>query len=87
MIDGLSSKSRFCKLIVLGTLGGSRRSAQGDGGKVLNGGTAEGLGQEVYLGSKRIEVGVQSLSSIFRAASFDPFDAVVLNPVLETGYT
>jgi hypothetical protein len=77
MAELVSSISRFCRLIVLGTWGGILRSAAGEGGNVRKGGKAGGLCNEVYKGLNRMEEGVTILSSISNAVSFDPSEAVV----------
>jgi hypothetical protein len=71
-----SSVSRFWTLIVLGKEGGSL-VAVGEGGKVRNGGVADGRCRVVNLGLKRIDAGVQILSKIVNA-SFDPCDEAVV---------
>jgi hypothetical protein len=75
--DVESSLSRFCILIVLGTVGGRCRSIMGEGGKVRKGGRAEGLCRVVNCGSNRREEGVTILLRKSNTVSFDPSEAVM----------
>jgi len=77
MLDVESSISRFCILIVLGTVCGRCRSILGEGGKVRKGGRAEGLCRVVNCGSNRREDGVTTLLRMANAVSFDPSEAVM----------
>jgi hypothetical protein len=77
MPDVESSISRFCILIVLGTVCGRCRSKLGEGGKVRKGGRAEGLCRVVKCGSNRREEGVTTLLRMANAVSFDPSEAVM----------
>lgn len=72
-----SSISRFCILIVLGTVGGRCRSRMGEGGNVRKGGMAEGFCREVKRGSNRREEGVTVLLRMSNAVSYDPSEAVM----------
>lgn len=75
--DVESSISRFCILIVLGTVCGRYRSRIGEGGKVRKGGRPEGLCRVVNRGSNRRDEGVTILLRRSNAVSFDPSEAVM----------